>query len=386
MKKNRKMRMIWSTNAPFAHSGYSTEAKDLFDRFVADGWPVACSCFYGLEGGALNVGGVYCYPKIGQQYGTDALYYHQQDFNADIAFTFQDVWVMDEPLLNKLKNWIPYVPIDHDPVPSAVFQKIKNAYQIVTISKFGHQALENAGLKSKLISEATDINRFKPMDKKEMRKMFNIPEDIFLFGMVAANKDNPPRKSFQHCMDAFYRFQKNHPKSGIFFNTLLDQTGGFPIKPYADFLGIPEKIYFPPPYQHMFKSPHDVIAKLYNTFDCLLNPSSNEGFGLPIIEAQACGVPAIVNNFTSMPELVVPGKTGLICDHGFKRWTPLGSYVAEPDVNSLYDKMEEIYRMDREQMRKDSRQFIVDNYDIDKRVKEEWIPFFEELQESLKIK
>jgi len=245
--------------------------------------------------------------------------------------------------------------------------------------------LENAGLISDLILEGVDTNIFKPMDQAETRKQVGLPEDVFLWGMVAANKDNPPRKAFQHCMDAFVMFKNNHPeiKTGMFFHTLVSQDGGFNIQEYANYLKIAENIWFPPPYHMMFKSPHEVVAKIVNTFDVLLNPSTNEGFGLPIIEAQACGKPVVVNNFSSMPELVVVGKTGEICEAGFKRWCPIGGYEAQPDLRSLYDKMEIVYKMvkeNKEQVKKDCLENISENYDLDKIFKSKWLPFLEEVE------
>lgn len=382
-KKRRDMRLIWSSNAPWASSGYSVQTRDLLYRFLADGWPCACSCFYGLEGGMINVNGLQCYPKIGQQFGGDALFYHQQDFKADVAFTFQDIWVVDPGILPRLKNWISYCPIDHDPVPGVVTDKLKSAYRIVTFSRFGQKALEEQGLVSELILEACDINIFKPMDLIETRKKFGLPENIFMFGMVAANKDNPPRKSFQLVMDAFKRVHEKNPKTGIFFHTLLQQQGGFPIQDYAKYLGIDKAVYYPPPYIMMFKSPHPMISRVMNTFDCLLNPSTNEGFGLPIIEAQACGKPVIVNDFTSMPELIVDGVTGFKTDIAFKWWTPIQGYVAYPDLDSLYNKMTTVLEMkkeDRDKMGVAARKHIVENYDIDERVRSKWIPFLEKVQ------
>lgn len=383
--KKEKMRMLWSTNAPWSNSGYAVQASELINRMIAKGYPIAMSCFYGLEGGILNVNGITCYPKMGQTYGGDACYHHQKDFRADVLITFQDVWPIDPQPFYQCKKWIAWVPIDHDPAPAAVVEKLKHAYRIVTLCKFGQKALEKAGLMSTLIEEGVDTNIFKPMDKKESRKMMGLPEDMFLFGMVAANKDNPPRKSFQQCMDAFLKFKNNHPDltTGMYFQTLLQQDGGFDIQGYAKYLGIEKNVFFPPPYQLLFHSLHPQIARIMNSFDVLLNPSLNEGFGLPIIEAQAVGVPVIVNNFTSMPELVIPGKTGEICDIAFKRWTPIRGYTAFPDVNSIYGKMEKIFKADRIQMAKDCRDHIVKNYDLDTIFNTAWLPFLEQVEKEV---
>jgi glycosyltransferase involved in cell wall biosynthesis len=45
------------------------------------------------------------------------------------------------------------------------------------------------------------------------------------------------------------------------------------------------------------------LINLYNSADIYLYPSLFEGFGLPILEAQACGCPVITSNVTSMPEV-----------------------------------------------------------------------------------
>jgi glycosyltransferase involved in cell wall biosynthesis len=221
------------------------------------------------------------------------------------------------------------------------------------------------------------------MDKAECRKAFGVPENLFLFGMIAANKEMPPRKSFQEAIDAFKLFHDKHPESAMYFNTLVQQQGGFDIPGYANFLGIGECIYSLDPYVQMYKIDRPTLAKIENMFDVLLCPSLNEGFGVPIIEAQACGVPAIVNNCTAMPELVIPGKTGEICEVAYKRWSPLAAYMGVPDHKSLYEQMEKIYAAGTQKYAKNARKFVVDNYDSETVIKDAWLPFLSVLEKEV---
>jgi glycosyltransferase involved in cell wall biosynthesis len=48
----------------------------------------------------------------------------------------------------------------------------------------------------------------------------------------------------------------------------------------------------------------DRMPELYNAVDCLLFPSWYEGFGLPPLEAMACGTPVVTSNAASLPEAV----------------------------------------------------------------------------------
>jgi glycosyltransferase involved in cell wall biosynthesis len=55
-----------------------------------------------------------------------------------------------------------------------------------------------------------------------------------------------------------------------------------------------------------------VLRDLYAQAACLVLPSLGEGFGLPVLEAMACGTPVITSNTSSMPE--VAGDAALRVD------------------------------------------------------------------------
>ena len=49
--------------------------------------------------------------------------------------------------------------------------------------------------------------------------------------------------------------------------------------------------------------PNVDLVGLYNLAEVLIYPSSYEGFGMPVLEAMACGTPVITSNLSSLPEI-----------------------------------------------------------------------------------
>jgi glycosyltransferase involved in cell wall biosynthesis len=380
---NKKLRIYLNSNAPWTPSGYSQQVAELAPLIKNEGYPLAIGDFFGLQGGKLMIDDTIHYPVINHVYGSDGLIHHANDFKADVTFTLQDIWVLNPQDLQQTRRFIPIVPIDHDPAPKPVLDNLRFAYRIVTYSKFGQKELERNGYHSTYIPHTVDTEVFTPMNVAQRKQDVGLPPNTYLVGMVAANKDNPPRKSFQEVIDAFNLFLQKVPNAMLYIHTNPDFPGGFNIKQYVDFLGLGNRVLFPDVYQMNFNTGKSQMALIYNTFDMLLMPSISEGFGVPAIEAQACGVPVVVNNFTSMPELIKPGETGEICELAYKRFSPQGSYMGIPSVQSIYDSMMKIYRGDTGKMKKAAREWAVSEYDSKKVFKTGWKPFLEKLEQEV---
>jgi glycosyltransferase involved in cell wall biosynthesis len=56
--------------------------------------------------------------------------------------------------------------------------------------------------------------------------------------------------------------------------------------------------------------PRDELALWFNAALCFIYLSEYEGFGLPPLQAMACGIPPIINNASSLPEVV--GDAGIL--------------------------------------------------------------------------
>lgn len=73
-----------------------------------------------------------------------------------------------------------------------------------------------------------------------------------------------------------------------------------------DSLGLGDEVTFVGP------AAGEQLVYYYNCADCLVLPSLYEGFGLPVLEAMACGTPVVTSNVSSLPEIV--GDAGLTVD------------------------------------------------------------------------
>jgi glycosyltransferase involved in cell wall biosynthesis len=63
---------------------------------------------------------------------------------------------------------------------------------------------------------------------------------------------------------------------------------------------------------HLKYVPDEDLVYIYNSAEILVYPSLYEGFGLPLVEAMACGTPVVASNVTSIPEVV--GNAGILFD------------------------------------------------------------------------
>jgi glycosyltransferase involved in cell wall biosynthesis len=377
------VRTLIVSNAPWAGTGYANQTNLLASKLLDAGHEPAVCAFYGLHGAALNWNGYVVYPGGAQPYGNDvildrALRHFDDDPRGGLVITLVDVWVLDPAVLSQL-NVACWTPVDHEPVPPAV-ARVLDASQAwpIAMSRFGERMLTDAKFSPFYAPHAIDTEVFcPPEDKKVLRQELNLPQSAFIVGMVAANKGFPPRKGFPEAIAAFARFRESHDDAYLILHT--EPTGtidGVNLHALLAHYKIPaEAVSISGPVDYTVAYPPEFMAKLYGCFDILLNPAYGEGFGIPILEAAACGTPCIVTDWTAMPEVGDVGwKIG-----GQEVWTQQRSFQKVPNIDGLVKALSDAHRM-AGRMREAARAHAL-QYDIDKVFEEHWTPLLSELEQ-----
>jgi len=386
MSQDPKLSLLWHSVSPHIHSGYGNVTKNVCFRLKALGYPIIITTYYGLhDGGMIKLGDVPILPSDNEdKYGKESVKYYVEKFQTDLPILHTDFWMFD--WFASLENSCFYGPLDHSEYGKKNREVLKAYKEVITCSKFGQEEAARYGVKSRMIPHGVDTKVYHPMDKLECRKQYNFKKDVFLVGIVAANSDPEPRKGWDKMFLGVRSLLDEHPdlrkKVVVFAYTKPVNQQGFDLPGLAASIGIEKNVVFPERMTDLVGLPDEEMAMLYNCFDIFMNCARREGFGIPIIEAQACGVPGIASNFSSMPELV-NGHGWLVRGRDIM-FTPLNGKCLVPDQDDIAKKLEEAIFNDqlRRKYGEDAFKFAQD-YDWDKLIIEQWLPLLKEKEREI---
>ncbi len=114
------------------------------------------------------------------------------------------------------------------------------------------------------------------------------------------------RKNLFFLLDVWREVARERPDARL----LVAGTGSLSgrLRQYATKLGIDGQVIF------SGYVPEKEKVEYYALSDLLLFPSTLEGFGLTVAEAMSCELPVVVSDRGSLPELVLDGEGGFLCD------------------------------------------------------------------------
>lgn len=146
---------------------------------------------------------------------------------------------------------------------------------------------------------------FRQLNCKEARahveQRYGLAEDFIFFVSTIEPRKNLPTllKSFRRMIDVYHS-----PATLVIAGAQGWLTER--VKETVTSLRLGERVRFVGPV------PVQELLQLYNAARVLALPSFYEGFGLPPLEAMACGTPVVVSNTSSLPEVV--GDAGQLVD------------------------------------------------------------------------
>ena len=375
--------MIWS-NAPWALTGYGGQVRNLAPRLQEMGHTVAIIANYGLGGSSIEWHGITVYPmrEVGQN--ADMLGHYAKHFAADVVLGLYDIWALPPDSRKRMGvPWIAMVPVDGAPVNTRQKERLRTVDYIVAYSRFGQREIEKAGYQTSYVPHAIDTEIFSPGDKAAAREELGFPQDRYIVSIVAANKGFPARKAWAPMLLGFKKFYDEHEEAVLYCHTTKTPYGSAGVGIYFDALreqaGIPDSaIAFPDQGALAIGAPDEQMADIYRASDVLLLASMGEGFGLPVIEGQACGCPVITQACSAMTELTC---NGIALEPLQPMWIPqLGYWWQIPSIERITNALERIYEGERKD--KAGVKFVRDNYSWPVVWGEYWEPFIEQVVEE----
>jgi|DEB0MinimDraft_10_1074344.scaffolds.fasta_scaffold04140_5 glycosyltransferase involved in cell wall biosynthesis len=311
-----------ASNSIGSSTGYGVQGKYLAEKLLKHGVKVANLSNYGLEGRVDTIrtkhGDVKHYPRGQVLYSEDVMQLWHKDFTKafpelkSYLFTLYDVWVY-----NNLKfdgEIISWVPLDHITLPPLVAKfLLRDQVTPIAMSPHGKRQLDEAGIDSTYIPHAVDTKVFKPTDTYEgmpTREYLQVPEDAFLVSIVQANKANGQihRKALAEQFLAFGMFRKQYPNSYLYLHMEPNKAfGGFDLPKLLKACGLDQSCVLMADSDILRTGyPQEFLSAVYTASDVLLGCSYGEGFGVPVVEAQACGTRVITSGFAATQDLAGP--------------------------------------------------------------------------------
>jgi len=360
----RKPRILWVGEATYTASGYATYYNEVMNRIHATGkYELAELASYGdvtdpRDQRWRSVPWKFYpnNPAFGndeqqREYDSNTLNQFGSwkfdatlcDFHPDIVVDVRDWWMFEYQERSPLRpyfHWAIMPTVDAIPQHEQWLATFANADAVFTYTDWGMDVLKKAsGHKLNLkcpAPPAADMEVFKPVpDKRAHRRTLGFSEDALVIGTVMRNQE---RKLYPDLIQAFGQFLREAPthiadNACLHIHACYPDSMGWDLAKLIKEEGVGHKVVFTygclkcgavfpgfftdarihcsrcgdytarMPNSNMGLS-REVLAKVFNLFDVYVQYASNEGFGMPMVEAAACGVPVMAIDYSAMEDVV----------------------------------------------------------------------------------
>lgn len=432
----RKPRILFCSEATFLNTGYATYTREILNYLHSTGKyelaemasygerndPRASSIpwkFYGVVPDSS------CTEEEKNQYSQhptaqfgELLFEHVcLDFMPDIVCDIRDFWMLDFEERSPFRScykWCIMPTVDARPQARQWIATYESADACLTYSEWAGEVLkQQSGNKIKYIgiSPPSAHEAYRPIeDKVNLRLSMGINPEAKIIGTVMRNQR---RKLYPDLFQAFRILLDSVSDSSDYY--LYCHTSypdlGWDIPELLQQYQLSSKVYFTyicgqtgRPFPSLFKgaiaqSPftgqfgaslsnvkngveYEDLSKIINLFDLYVQYANCEGFGLPQVEAAACGIPVMATDYSAM-ESVVRNLGGIpLTPKALYKELETGCFRAVPDNHLSAAKFKEFFEQPisiRKKKGFDTRQAFLNHYQWDKSGKA-WEQFFDSVE------
>lgn len=385
--------LIHPKDSPFTvHSGYSVWGNYISRGLKDAGWPLAVYAPVGVKYNVLTFDDIDCYPGTSEDFGENLVDMHLNRLKKDtgkepVMVQIADVWALSRtPNLARQGKirWIIAPAVDWiQPTPKYVLDKLGCALAVVPWCRYGQDMLRREGLKNvkDFIPLGVNTDLFRPLDRgkfPETMKSLGFEEGAFNIAIIAANQFL--RKPFYEWFVGIRMFMDANPavKVRLYVHCPTVVKGGYNLSDLAKHIGIDKITKTSDDYAHICGDYDEkTVVKILAMADCLLM-GGLEGFGMPTIEAQACGTPVIGLNVGATAELI---KSGILVPPKGTFCVPNLLVKALPHEKGIADALQTIHESPRSRWKSGIR-FVRENFSwpiiIDK-----WVKLIEDVETEL---
>ena len=307
-------RVAWISPSPFLPTGLGRVSRYLTRGLRDAGFDVRLGNLQHY-GQPVEVDGIVHYSLAEPEFVVRFL----DEVRPDLVVAYGSIWVPPFNVLGELcarrgLKLMLYVTIEFSSLSYHFLRPLIGASYIITPSEFGRRVLTKYNISEDrvgVVPHGVDTRVFRPLGCR-----FEGYEDAFVYGMVARNS---VRKEFGSLIRAFAMLPPEVREESVLYlhtaptelgTSLHGPTKGWDIPLLVVKYGLQGKVLMPPDNHKYWGATDEELAKVYSALDVYVQATSGEGFGLPVLEAMACGRPVIASNNTAMPEVV--GDAGLL--------------------------------------------------------------------------
>ena len=352
-----KKRVLVVSEAHYLHSGFGTYGKEVLTRLAkTNKYELAEFASYGKYSAVNNLDWAFYAnmpeddekaegydPGSASQFGAWRFDRVCLDFKPDIVLCYRDPWMdmfIKSTPVRPYFHWVWMPTVDSEPQKQEWVHGFAETDAILVYSEFGQRVLEKQATKDLNIigcaSPGINPNVYKPvLNKKAHKKSMGLFEDCFIVGTVMRNQK---RKLFIELMKSFRIFLDNAPeeianKTYLYLHTSYPEKNGWDIADGIISTNLSGKVlmtyrcrncgrfdvgFFEGPItkckhcgQFSSQCPNVTfgleipeLVQIYNLFDLYVQYAICEGFGMPQVEAAACGVPIAATNYSAMEDVL----------------------------------------------------------------------------------